>query len=54
MPEPSSGFQDGAEATTGGRDRFRWDDHHHQPHTDLSYARKLWASRTDVVNPSAL
>lgn len=30
------------------RDRFRWDDRHHQPHTDLSYLAKLWASRRDA------
>lgn len=33
-----------------GRDRFRWDDRHHQPHTDLSYLGKLWASRRDAAH----
>ncbi|MCU0290789.1 MAG: hypothetical protein MUF10_02185 [Thermoanaerobaculaceae bacterium] len=32
-----------------GRDTFRWDDRHHQPHTDLSYLQKLWASRSDLT-----
>ncbi len=34
---------------SGERERFRWDDRHHQPHTDLSYLAKLWASRSDVA-----
>jgi hypothetical protein len=32
------------------RDTFRWDDRHHQPHTDLSYLEKLWASRSDIAD----
>ena len=36
--------------STPGRDRFRWDDRHHQPHTDLSYLRKLWVSRGDAAH----
>jgi hypothetical protein len=31
------------------RDHFRWDDRHHQPHTDLSKWQKLWASRSDAA-----
>jgi hypothetical protein len=30
------------------RDHFRWDDRHHQPHTDLSKWQKFWASRSDA------
>lgn len=36
------------------RDTFRWDDRHHQPHTDLSYIEKLWASRSDISRFLAL
>ena len=31
------------------RDHFRWDDRHHQPHSDLSKWQKFWASRSDVA-----
>jgi len=31
------------------RDHFRWDDRHHQPHTDLSKWQKFWASRSDAA-----
>jgi hypothetical protein len=31
------------------RDHFRWDDRHHQPHTDLSKWEKFWASRSDTA-----
>jgi hypothetical protein len=31
------------------RDHFRWDDRHHQPHTDLSTWEKFWASRSDAA-----
>jgi hypothetical protein len=31
------------------RDHFRWDDRHHQPHTDLSKWEKFWASRSDAA-----
>lgn len=28
---------------------FRWDERHHQPHTDLTKRQKLWASRHDLI-----
>jgi hypothetical protein len=31
------------------RDHFRWDERHHQPHTDMSKWQKFWASRTDAA-----
>ena len=31
------------------RDHFRWDDHHHQPHTDMGKWEKFWASRADAA-----
>ncbi len=30
------------------RDHFRWDDRHHQPHTDMGKWEKFFASRSDV------
>lgn len=31
------------------RDHFRWDDRHHQPHTDMGKWEKFWASRADAA-----
>ncbi len=31
------------------RDHFRWDDRHHQPHTDMSKWDKFFASRSDTA-----
>jgi hypothetical protein len=31
------------------RDHFRWDERHHQPHTDMSKWQKFWASRSDAA-----
>lgn len=50
MSERTGGDAGRSTPAAGERDRFRWDDHHHQPHTDLSYPRKLWASRTDAAH----
>ncbi len=33
----------------GSREHFRWDERHHQPHTDMSKWRKFWASRSDAA-----
>jgi hypothetical protein len=30
------------------REHFRWDERHHQPHTDMSKWQKFWASRSDA------
>ena len=30
------------------RDHFRWDDHHHQPHTDMGKWEKFFASHSDA------
>ena len=34
---------------TGSRDHFRWDERHHQPHTDMSKWEKFFASRSDAT-----
>lgn len=34
---------------TRSRDHFRWDERHHQPHTDMSKWEKFFASRSDAV-----
>jgi hypothetical protein len=31
------------------RDHFRWDERHHQPHTDMGKWEKFWASRSDAA-----
>ncbi len=31
------------------REHFRWDERHHQPHTDMSKWQKFWASRSDAA-----
>ncbi len=31
------------------RDHFRWDEYHHQPHTDMSKWEKFWASRSEAA-----
>ncbi|HPC84331.1 MAG TPA: hypothetical protein P5234_13420 [Thermoanaerobaculaceae bacterium] len=49
LPDRAPGERELAPPASTERDRFRWDDRHHQPHTDLSYVRKLWASCSDAA-----
>lgn len=36
------------------RDYFRWDERHHQPHSDMSQLEKLWVQRSDAGSLLAL
>jgi hypothetical protein len=49
-PEPLRPDRGGRANLGRSREHFRWDDRHHQPHTDLSKWRKLWMGRVDLAS----
>lgn len=54
MAEPPSAGSGGRHNPGRSRDHFRWDEHHHQPHTDLSKWRKMWMGRSDLASHVAV